>query len=84
MKREVIYAMDGSPVTRLFPENEDDMQELYRLAEAGELDARESFGDDPEAWERWQREQPVSARPRKEYVVVNGVHRLVDAPADNQ
>lgn len=81
MKREIIYAMDGSPVTRLIPENNEDMQELYRLAAAGELDARESFGDDPEAWERWQREEPVNIRPRKEYALENGVLQLRNAPA---
>ena len=76
MKRKVIYAMDGSPVTQLIPENKEDMQEIYRLAATGELDARESFGDDPEVWERWQRERKGVELPPRTYVVVDGMLML--------
>jgi hypothetical protein len=84
MKRKVIYAMDGSPVTQLIPENKEDMQEIYRLAATGELDARESFGDDPELWERVKAERQGVEPPRKEYVIIDGVLRLQDAPSDKK
>lgn len=83
MKRRIVYDMNGLPVTRFSPENDVDMAELYHMAERGELDMRESFGDDPEVWERWQRERQGVEPRRKVYVVVNGVHRLQDAPSDN-
>ena len=80
MKSEVIYAMNGQPVTRLTPENAEDEAKLYRMIESGELDARESFGDDPEVWEQWRKERKGIEPPRKKYVIENGVMRLV--PAD--
>ena len=78
MRREILRGMNGKLITRLWPENEDDLAELHRLAASGELDARESFGDDPEVWERREREGRVPHMARKKYITVNGVTMLVD------
>lgn len=84
MKRRIVYDMNGLPVTRFSPESDADMAELYRMVERGELDMRESFGDDPELWERVRVEQREVELERKEYVIVNGVLRLQDAPSDKK
>jgi len=41
MIREIVKAIDGSDVELLRPENEADIRELRRMAEAGELDDTE-------------------------------------------
>lgn len=38
-------------VVRLTPETEEDLREIDRLREAGLLDHRNSFADDPGAWD---------------------------------
>ncbi|MBE2293410.1 MAG: hypothetical protein IAF00_00600 [Phycisphaerales bacterium] len=47
MKEEAIRFMDGTTGTRLIPESADDVAEIHRMKDTGEIDARESFGDDP-------------------------------------
>lgn len=37
--------LSGKTVTRYLPENDEDVEELRRKAEGGELDDRESLGD---------------------------------------
>jgi hypothetical protein len=82
MKEEEIRFMDGTTGTRLIPENADDVAEIHRMKDTGEIDARESFGDDPELWERLKAERRGVEPRRKEYVIINGVLTLQDAPSD--
>lgn len=51
MKTWIERGIDGKEIVRMTPENEDDVAELRKQAESGDLDDRESFGDDPDAWE---------------------------------
>jgi len=76
--------MDGTTGKRLIPENADDAAEIHRMKDTGEIDARESFGDDPELWERVKAERQGVEPPRKEYVIVDGVLRLQNAPSDKK
>jgi hypothetical protein len=66
------------------PENPDDVAEIHQMIARGEIDGRESFGDDPEAWERLREQRQGVELPPKVYAVVNGVHALQDAPSDNK
>lgn len=52
-KEKTIKVDTGEPseIVVLIPENDEDLRELKRLKAAGLLDDRESFADDPEAWE---------------------------------
>lgn len=50
MKMWTEKGIDGKEIVRMMSENEEDVVELRRLAEAGDLDDRESFGDDPGVW----------------------------------
>lgn len=50
MIREKRTDAKGKTYTVLIPENEADLAELRRLEKAGQVDARESFGDDPAVW----------------------------------
>ena len=50
MIREKERCTNGKVVTILIPENEADLEEIRLGAEAGKIDDRESFGDDPEVW----------------------------------
>lgn len=45
MKKNILTGMNGKEVKQLVPENEDDMILLEKMANEGELDANESFGD---------------------------------------
>lgn len=45
MIEETIEALDGTTITRLRPETEEDQKKLEEMAEEGELDARHSFAD---------------------------------------
>lgn len=51
MIRREIKGLKGKIIVELIPENEADELELERMIEAGEVDARDSFSDDPAAWE---------------------------------
>ncbi len=55
MIRKIVIAMSGKEIVRLKPENEGDERLLNRMARTGQLDWRESFGDEPE-WERQQQQ----------------------------
>lgn len=54
MKTWTEKGIDGQTITRILPENEEDVAKLRKMAEGGGsgdvLDDRESFGDDPDAW----------------------------------
>lgn len=50
MIREEKKDAKGQTYTVLIPENEKDLSEIEDLDKEGEIDARESFGDDPEVW----------------------------------
>lgn len=50
MIRKIVKGVDGKEVVMLIPETDEDMAELERMAKVGELDARQSFADDPDAW----------------------------------
>lgn len=52
MKTWMEKGIDGRTITRMMPENEEDLVELGKMAEDDELDDRESFGDDPDVWEK--------------------------------
>lgn len=45
MIKETLEALDGTTITRLRPETEEEQQELEQMAKDGELDARHSFAD---------------------------------------
>ena len=51
MKTLKITDRDGKEFTLLEPENKEDLKTLLEMAEEGDLDDRESFGDDPAAFE---------------------------------
>lgn len=48
MIRRELTGQNGRTITQLTPESQADIDELRRMDEAGELDARHSFADDPE------------------------------------
>jgi hypothetical protein len=50
MKEEIEVDADGNEIIFLVPETEEDVKELERRINAGEVDQRDSFADDPEAW----------------------------------
>lgn len=50
MIEQAMKDINGKTVTLFTPENEKDIEELKRREDAGNLDTRESFADDPEAW----------------------------------
>lgn len=45
MKTRILTGLNGEEITQLIPENDEDLEELKRLDEEGELDTAESFGD---------------------------------------
>ena len=51
MKTRIVTSIDGERVTLYQPETEEDVRKLREMAEKGDLDDRESFGDDPDAWD---------------------------------
>lgn len=51
MIRREVKGMNGKTIIELIPETEEDIRELERLAKEQEIDMRDSFGDDPAAWE---------------------------------
>lgn len=51
MREEREVDADGNEIIFLVPETEDDVKELERRINAGEVDQRDSFADDPDAWE---------------------------------
>lgn len=52
MIRRNITGKNGKTIVELIPETEEDMAELERMAKEQEIDQRESFADDPEAWKK--------------------------------
>ena len=50
MKRIKHKGLNGKTAIELIPENDADREEIRRMVERDELDDRDSFGDDPEAW----------------------------------
>lgn len=46
MIKTTVKTEDGRTVTRLRPENEEDIAELQRMADEQELDDDDSFGDE--------------------------------------
>lgn len=48
MIRNVKVGIGGKAVVELIPENEDDLRTLEAMLEAGQIDARDSFADEPE------------------------------------
>lgn len=50
MKEEIKTGADGKQIVFLVPETEEDVRELERRINAGEVDQRDSFADDPSAW----------------------------------
>jgi hypothetical protein len=50
VKRILSTGLRGNQIVRLIPETDDDLAELRKLDEQGELDVSDSFGDDPAAW----------------------------------
>lgn len=50
IRREVI-GKNGKVIIELIPETEEDIAELERIAEQQDVDQRDSFADDPSAWE---------------------------------
>ena len=65
MKREPCETVGGKQVVRLIPETVEDLAELRRLDEAGLLDARSSFGDDPDTWIKAGRTRRKKAPARR-------------------
>ena len=47
MIRNVKVGINGKTVVELIPENDDDLRILEAMMEAGQLDARDSFADEP-------------------------------------
>lgn len=50
IRREAI-GVNGKRIIELIPETEEDIAELARMAEQQDIDQRDSFADDPAAWE---------------------------------
>lgn len=51
MIRREIKGIDGKIIIELIPETPEDEAELERMEKAGELDARDGFSEDPDAWD---------------------------------
>lgn len=51
IRREVV-GKNAKVIIELIPETEEDIAELERMAERQDVDQRESFADDPDAWEK--------------------------------
>lgn len=51
MKEEIEIDAEGNEIVFLVPETEEDVKELERRINEGEVDQRDSFADDPSAWE---------------------------------
>ncbi len=51
MKEEIEFDADGNKIVFLVPETEEEVKELERRINAGEVDQRDSFADDPSAWD---------------------------------
>lgn len=50
MIRRKVKCTDGTEITELIPETEEDLKELQRLQDEGKLDSDHSFSDDPDRW----------------------------------
>ncbi len=50
MIREVTIGLSGKEIVHLIPETDEDVAELERMIAAGQLQPRDSFADDPDAW----------------------------------
>lgn len=50
MIRREITGKNGKTIVELIPETDEDLAELERMAAEQDIDQRESFADDPDAW----------------------------------
>jgi len=51
MQREITIGRDGKEIVHLIPETEEDIRELERMIAEKRLRPRDSFADDPAAWQ---------------------------------
>ncbi len=52
MIRREVKGRNGKTIIELIPETEDDIREIERMAKEQGIDSRDSFADDPSAWEK--------------------------------
>jgi hypothetical protein len=50
MIRREIVGKNGKVIIELIPETDEDIAELERMADKQDIDRRDSFADDPDAW----------------------------------
>ncbi|MGE0542497.1 MAG: hypothetical protein AB7R89_20205 [Dehalococcoidia bacterium] len=65
MKRANCKTIEGKQVVHLIPESDEDLAEIHRLDEAGLIDARTNFADDPDMWNRQSTQTAADSRKRR-------------------